>query len=342
MRILVTGGAGFLGHHLVEHFLKAGHEIVVLDRLSYASSGFDRLRDIEVFDDKRVRILTADLCQPIQPGMLREIGKVDLVIHAAAETHVDRSIVDPLPFIHSNVLGVHHVLMLACDLDARIFLVSTDEVYGPAPQGHPGFLPDAPFRPSNPYAAAKAGGESLAMAYANTYGIKATIINGMNFIGERQHTEKFVVSTIQKVLRGEMVTIHADATKTQSGTRFYLHCRNFAAALEFIANRADAPQKIHVVGEREISNLEMAQLIANIVGKTLMYEMVSWHASRPGHDLRYALAEQWLPSVGYSHPLPLEVTLERTVRWYLDPKHERWLWWGARPDSNLEQYGGIK
>ena len=327
MRLLVTGGCGFLGHHIVEHFLKHGNEIVVLDRLSYASAGYDRLRDISCFDDKRVRILGCDLTQPIQPGIIQEIGKIDHIIHAAAETHVDRSIEDPLPFLTSNVIGTHYTLMLARELGAHVFLVSTDEVYGPAKQGDAGFTPEAAFRPTNPYAAAKAGAEGLAFAYANTFGVKVTITNGMNFIGERQHPEKYVVRTIQKILKGEKVTIHADPTKTFAGTRFYLHCRNFAAALEFMIDQNDRPQKVHVVGEKEISNLEMAQMIAGILGKPLDYELVDFHSSRPGHDLRYAMVDTYLNAKGWKHPLPIEQSLERTVRWYIDPKNERWLWW---------------
>src|SRR6266536_4901742 len=114
MRILLTGGCGFLGHHITEHLLKnTDATIVILDRLSYASSGFDRLRDIKAYDDRRVQVLTADLSQPISEGIQRELGSFDYMIHAAAETHVDNSIVDPLPFLRANVIGTHHALMLA-------------------------------------------------------------------------------------------------------------------------------------------------------------------------------------------------------------------------------------
>src|SRR4029077_14161749 len=111
MRLLVTGGLGFLGHHIVEHFLKTtAAEIVVLDKMTYASSGFDRLRDIQVYDDSRVRVIGCDLAQPIPEGVTREVGEIDYAVHAAAETHVDNSIVDPLPFLKSNVIGTHHLL----------------------------------------------------------------------------------------------------------------------------------------------------------------------------------------------------------------------------------------
>lgn len=347
MRILITGGCGFLGSHLVEHFLKTtDHEIIVLDKLTYASNGYDRLRDVKAnMPDEmqgRVHILGCDLGQPIPEGVKHEVGEVDYVIHAAAETHVDNSISDPLPFLHSNVLGTHHLLWWLRGMGGlrRVFLVSTDEVYGPAAFGDDvaGFDEQAPFRPANPYAAAKAGGEAVGMAYANTYRIPVTIVNTMNLLGERQHFEKMVPKTIRSVLLGEKMVIHADPTRTRAGTRFYLHCRTFAHALRYLmyideqrgyvvdpvltaAERL--PLKVHVCGEREISNLDLAQMIARMVGKPLNYELVSWHASRPGHDLRYAMQDQLIVDLGWKRPMMLEQSLEKTVKWYLD--HQRWL-----------------
>lgn len=351
MRILITGGCGFLGHHLVEHFLKnTDAEIVIADRMTYASSGLDRLRDIKQLDSKRLLVLGVDLSQPIPEGVAREIGEVDYIIHAAAETHVDNSIVDPLPFIQSNVLGTHHLLWWMRSLKnlKRAFLISTDETYGPASWDSPGNTELDPFRPANPYAAAKAGGECLAFAYANTYKLPLTVVATMNLIGERQHHEKYVPMVIRRVLSGELVKIHADPSKTRSGTRFYIHCRNFASALGFmidqdrarssmrglIANRivpvdehpdahAEAmtanqmPLKIHVAGEREISNLDLAQMIATVVGKPLNYELVDFHSSRPGHDLRYALDGSKIRAMGWKQPLDIEHSLDKTVNWYL-------------------------
>lgn len=343
MKILVTGGLGFLGHHVVEHVLKnTVADVIVLDKMTYASSGFDRLRDINVFDDRRVRVLGCDLGHPIPAGIAQEIGEVDYVIHTAAETHVDNSIVDPLPFLQSNVIGTHHLLWWIKDcLDKerysraagisgtlkRVFLVSTDEVYGPANWDSPGNTEDDPFRPANPYAAAKAGGECVALAYANTYKLPITIATTMNMIGERQHAEKYVPLVIRRVLEGEKVLIHADPTRTRSGTRFYIHCRNYASALAFLMNRcssgAELPIKIHVAGEREISNLDLAQMIAGFVGKPLVYELVDFHSSRPGHDLRYALDATKIRAMGWEQPLDIEQSLKKTVAWYLE--HPRWL-----------------
>ncbi len=355
MRVLITGGCGFLGSHIIEHLLKnTPWEITVIDKLTYASNGYDRLRDVqahmpspEVFGS-RVRVLGCDLAQPVPAGIVQEIGLVDYIIHAAAESHVDNSILDPLPFLQSNVIGTHHLLMMARQMVGRgittgtpggpaddirtlrrVFVVSTDEVYGPAGFGEPGFDELMRFRPANPYAASKAGGEAVAMAYANTYGIPVTIVNTMNLIGERQHREKFVPLVIRKALLGETVTIHADPTRTLSGTRFYLHCRTYADALTWLigldAGRAegDLPLKLHVCGEREISNLDLAQLIAGYVGKPLHHDLVDFHSSRPGHDLRYAMDDSFIQALGWRRPMGIEKSLEKTVRWYLN--NPRWL-----------------
>lgn len=336
MRLLITGGLGFLGHHVVEHFLKTTDaEIVVLDKMTYASSGFDRLRDIQVYDDSRIQVIGCDLSQPIPEGISREVGAVDYVIHTAAETHVDNSIVDPLPFLKSNVIGTHHLLWWLRSMASlkRSLLVSTDEVYGPAllEDKTNAFDEEAKFRPANPYAAAKAGGECVAMAYANTYKVPVTIVNTMNLIGERQHPEKYVPLVIRRVLQGERVLIHADSECKQSGTRFYLHCRTFAHALGFLIDRFQSddpaqmpwPLKIHVCGEREITNLQLAQSIASVVGKPLDYALVDFHSSRPGHDLAYRMRDERIRDLGWKRPLNLEQSLEKTVRWYL--ANPKWL-----------------
>lgn len=361
MRILITGGCGLLGSHLVEHFLKnTDADIVVLDRLSYASSGFDRLRDVQIpvvhrdgraalmgsaLETNRVRVLGCDLSREIPEGVVQEIGAVDYIIHAAAETHVDNSIVDPLPFIQSNVFGTHHLLWYTRKLKGlrRVFLVSTDEVYGPASWESTGDTEDAKFRPANPYAAAKAGGEMLGIAYANTYKIPVTIVNTMNLIGERQGAEKYVPMVIRRVLEGEKVLIHADPSKTRSGTRFYIHCRNFASSLQWMIERDHMlgytdesklapgdkmPLKLHVAGEREISNLDLALMIAKFIGKPLHYELVDFHSSRPGHDLRYALDASKIRAMGWQQPLNIEQSLEKVVHWYI--ANPRWLRIGTK------------
>lgn len=334
MRMLITGGCGFLGHHVVEHFIKSSDaEIVVLDKLTYASGGFDRLRDIECYDDRRVTMLAADFTKPIVGGLASEIGPVDFILHLGAETHVDRSIVDATPFVISNVLGTQRILDFARTLPALKLMIyaSTDEVYGPAPAGVLHKEGDPP-NPTNPYAATKLGAEALCLACANTHGVPVAITNTMNLFGERQHPEKFIPLVIRKVLADESVTIHASPDKKRAGTRFYIHCRDWATAAEFLMERccnmtrAMPRERYNIVGKREVSNLELAQFIADCIGKPLRYEMVDFHSSRPGHDLRYALDGSKMATMGWRPPVGFEAALRKTVEWTLD--NPRWLQWG--------------
>jgi len=329
MKILITGGCGFIGHHTVEHFLKTTTwDIVIFDKLTYAASGFDRVRDINAFDDKRVTFFTTDLSRPITPGVYQETADVNYILHLAAETHVDNSITDPEPFVMSNVVGTMHILDYARKLDdLRGFnYFSTDEVFGPAPVGV-NYEEWDRYDSSNPYAASKAGGEELCLAYANTYKIPLFITHGMNCFGERQHPEKFIPIVVRKVLADEVVTIHSDATKKISGSRFYIHCRNVAHALHFLLDKYTFRDKYNIVGEREVTNLELALMIAKILDKELLYEMVDFHGSRPGHDLRYALDGTKMENLGWVPPIDFEGSLERTIKWYFKSKeNKKWLY----------------
>lgn len=332
-RILITGGCGFIGHHFVEHFIKSTDwEIVVFDKLSYAANGYNRLRDIECFNDNRVKIFPIDLNVPISVGVNQEIGKIDYIVNLASESHVDNSITDPVGFIKNNINLVLNMLEWSRTLKGlkKFIQFSTDEVYGTAPAGID-YKEGDRFNAGNPYSASKAAQEVICTAYSNTYCLPIIITNTMNVIGERQHPEKFVPLIINKVLNGETLTIHADKTKTNSGTRFYIHARNVAKAVQFILenttetlDKIDASKgKFNIVGERETSNLELAQIIAGIIGKKLKYEMVDFHSSRPGHDLRYAMDGTKMKSLGWKIPMPIEESLKRTVEWFLKNKH--WL-----------------
>ena len=340
-RLLLTGGCGFIGHHFCEHILKnTDWDIVILDRLNYASNGFDRLRDIEAFDDKRVSVLAADFTKPIADGLKQEIGDVNYIVHMGAETHVDNSIKNPEPFVMSNVLGTMQMLDFAREIKnlEKFVQFSTDEVYGPAPKDILYKETDR-HNPTNPYAATKSGAEMLAMAYANCYDLPVMITNTMNVFGERQHPEKFMPGTMKKVRDGEKVIIHANKDKTKAGTRFYIHARNVSAALLFLIKTVDMTQpkyiikdslphysfKYNIVGELEVDNLMLARLIAKFVGKDLIYEMVDFHSARPGHDLRYGLDGSKLKLMGYEIPKAFEESLKKTVEWFLDKKNRRWL-----------------
>jgi len=333
MRVLITGGAGFVGHHFVEHFLKlTDANLVVLDKLTYASSGFDRIRDIQAFDERRVLILAADFAQPLSDGVKREIGGVEYILHLGAESHVDNSIANPEPFVESNVLGTMRMLNFARELASRgtlraFFYFGTDEVFGPAPEGV-AYKESDRHLPKNPYAAAKSGGEMLVHAYRNTYGLPAIITRTMNIFGERQHPEKFIPKVINSLRERKAMPIHADATRTRAGVRAYIHARNVADAYLFLLRKIEDGTPIigedfHIIGEREVDNLSLAREIARIMDRELLYEMVDFHSSRPGHDLRYALDGSKIAALGWHLPKTFEYGLEKTVRWFL--ANDRWL-----------------
>ena len=334
-KILISGGFGFVGAHFVEHFLKnTDWDIIVLDKLSYATNGYDRLRDINIFDEKRVKIFVVDLNLPLSDGVKKEIGEVDYIINLASESHVDNSIDHPVEFIQNNVNLVLNMLEWARELKGlkKFIQFSTDEIFGTAPEGV-NYKEGDRANPGNPYSASKLAQEAIARAYSNTYGLPINITNTMNIIGERQHPEKFVPICIRKILNGETIQIHADPTLTKSGTRYYLHARNIAKAIHFILtktnerlDKADASLGcFNIVGEREIANSDLAKMIGEIMGKEAKIEMIDAHSSRPGHDIRYALNGDKLSSYGFIYPVNFKDSLKKTIEWSLREENKRWI-----------------
>lgn len=335
-RILITGAAGFIGHHLVKYILDyTDWDIVCLDRLDF-SGNLNRLNDV-VKDKKRVTIVHHDLKAEINPMIAKKIGQVTHIAHLAAGSHVDRSIDNPMEFVLDNVVGTANLLDYAihrkyCKPYLKRFLYfSTDEVFGPAPQGVDYKEYDR-YNCTNPYSATKAGAEELVVAYHNTYGLPAIITHTMNVFGQRQHPEKFIPMCIQKIRDGEEITIHSDATKKIAGTRHYIHAEDVCSALMhlFIYDISGVPfdpsgikcQKFNIVGDTETSNLELATMISEIIGKPLQYKMVDFHTSRPGHDLRYSLDGSKMKEMGWG-PHSIQFMMEQTVQWTL--KNTQWL-----------------
>jgi dTDP-glucose 4,6-dehydratase len=326
-RILVTGAAGFLGHHMVEYLLKSTDwEVVGL--ASFRHQGCPaRLR--HVIGDERFTLVQTELGAPLGPRVTHEIGEVDFVVNFAAESHVDRSIETPRPFVVNNVEVALTMLEFAREIRPRHFVqFSTDEVYGAAPEGYAHREWD-PIIPSNPYSASKAAQEAIAVSYWRTYGVRLSIVNSMNLIGERQTPEKLVPVVIRAVLNGGEVPIFGTSAD-RVGYRMYLHARNLADALLFLLQRepvvypaADRPDRWNVVGERETSNLEMAQLIAAILERPLRHRLIPEAHARPGHDWRYALDGAKLEAAGWKQPMDFEESLARTVRWTAE--HTEWL-----------------
>lgn len=325
MRILITGSCGFIGHHLLQYILdKSDHDIVVIDKLSYASKGLSRLEDIGALKNDRVHVITWDLCRSFSVGLIDELKDTEVIIHMAAETHVDNSIEDPVHCIENNVMSTIHLLEFARKLPnlKKFLYFSTDEVYGPA-LGDTMYSEWDRYNPTNPYSASKAAGEGIALSYHNTYKTPVVICNVMNVFGERQHVEKFIPSCIKKILNNECVAIHCYPGCEKAGTRFYIHAKQVANAVMFLLDKAEIGEKYNITGEQEVDNLELAEMIAFFMGKELTHEMVDFHSTRPGHDLRYGLNGDKLNSMGWKPDSAFCETLKTVVEWTIS--NQKWL-----------------
>lgn len=364
-KILITGGCGFVGAHLIEHILKnTDWDITVLDRFDAAGNPnrlAEMLETTEAVDVSRVRLVFWDLKSELNDQVKKQLnGPFDYIAHLAAGSHVDRSIDDPMLFFMDNCIGTVNLLqyarsrqgltyrilddennLMADEKTGRFLYFSTDEVYGPYPmEAEGGFKEWDRLNPNNPYAAAKAAAEMAVISFANTYRIPCLITNTMNIFGERQSPEKFIPLIINKVLSGEKLFIHANRDKTQAGMRHYLHARNICAATVWalengkLLDGSGAQGRYNVVGEIEMDNLALARMIADMVQQyenahgrgcnPLNYELVDFHSSRPGHDLRYALDGEKLKAEGFAYPVAFEESLRKMVTWTLDHK-DRWL-----------------
>ena len=335
--ILITGGAGFIAHHTVDYLLEnTDYNIVTLDRLDY-SGNLNRLNEVveshPKSERKRVRTVFHDLKADLNPQIVSTIGKVDIIAHLAAGSHVDRSIDYPMEFVQDNVVGTVNLLNYARQVDnlERFIYFSTDEVFGPAPEGIK-YKENDRYNSTNPYSASKAGAEELVVAYENTYKLPSIITHTMNVFGERQHPEKYIPMCIKKARDGEKVTVHSNRELTKAGSRHYIHALDVADALNFLIDcDIDSLEpdyggakchKFNIVGGEELDNLELAKMIAAAQDKELNYEMVDFHSSRPGHDLRYALDGDKMKNMGWT-PKPVKQRLEEVVQWTLE--NERWM-----------------
>lgn len=341
-RVLITGGAGFIGHHVIEYFLKATDwEIVSLDRLDY-SGNLNRLHSVvSVFpkeERKRVKVVFHDLKAEINSLLKNMLGEFEYIIHLAASSHVDRSISHPMEFVMDNVVGTCNILNFAREQKnlKRFIYFSTDEVFGPAPNGV-NYTEKERYNCSNPYSASKAGGEELAVAYENTYKLPVFVTHTMNVFGPRQHPEKYVPMCIRKVRDGDKIFVHSDKTKTVPGSRFYIHGSDVADAVYFLLTLnekqlslvhepdyggAKCP-KFNVVGKEEINNLQLAKYIAECQNKELNYDLVDFHTSRPGHDLRYALSGEFMEKLGWVPKYTLRERIKEVVDWSLE--NQEWI-----------------
>lgn len=324
--VLVTGASGFVGHHIVEHLL-VNTDWNIIGMYTFRHRG-DPWRLSHLSDHPRLTLIRHDCAAPW--GRVGDsLRDIDYVLNIASDSHVDRSIEEPVPFVRNNVDLALYTLEWARQAKPKVFVqFSTDEVYGPARDNelHKEW---SPILPSNPYSASKAAQEAIAISYWRTYDVPVIITNTMNVIGERQDDEKFVPILVNKIANGEEVPIHAD-DQGRPGSRFYIHARNVADGLLFLLRHYadgvpsyteyvnDRPERYNVVGEKEVDNLTLASMVAGVVGKPAKVKPINFHAARPGHDRRYALDGAKLAELGWTPPVTFEESLAKTVRWELD------------------------
>jgi dTDP-glucose 4,6-dehydratase len=329
MRVLVTGSAGFIGHYVIGKLIKeTNFEIIGLERLSY-SGNLNRLSDVIPADQMhRYKSIHHNLQSPIGDILSKQIGPVEYIVHIGANSHVDRSIEDPMSFVMDNVVGTCNILDFArTQKNLEMFLYfSTDEVFGPAPDGVK-FNEYDRYNSTNPYSATKAGGEELCVAFRNTYKLPVIITHTMNVFGNRQHPEKYIPKCIRKINEGDIITIHSDETRTKPGSRHYIHGEDVADAVLFLMKCPVSIEgicpKYNIVGQEELNNLELAQMIADILGKQLNYNLVDFHSSRPGHDLRYAMSGEIIAQLGWVPKVSVRERIREVVDWTLS--HPDWI-----------------
>jgi len=333
-KVLVTGGAGFIGSHIIDRLLDLDFDVVSLDRLD-TSGTYERLAHIVENNPSkrdRLKIVFHDLKAELNDRVRAQIGDVDYILHLAAGSHVDRSISYPMEFVMDNVVGTCNLLEYArnhCKNLKWLLYFSTDEVFGTAPDGI-NYKEWDRYNSGNPYSASKAGAEELCLAYHNTYQMPISITHTMNVIGRRQHPEKYVPLCIRKIWKGEKIYVHADPSCSFAGSRHYIDVDDVAGAVLHLLDMQQKGRlgkhgdKYNIVGSVEIDNLALAEIIGDIIGKKPITELVDFHSSRTGHDLRYALCGDKMKSLGWT-PKPLEERLREIVAWYLKEENSLWL-----------------
>ena len=333
MRLVVTGGAGFIGSALTRRaILRTDHSVCVLDKLTYAGN----LASLApVAENPRFRFVRADIADADAVRAVLERERPDIIVHLAAESHVDRSIDDPGAFIQTNLVGTFRLLQEALRhyraLPAarretfRFHHVSTDEVFGAlGPQGR--FDERSPYAPTSPYSASKAGSDHLARAWGHTYGLPVIVTNCSNNYGPYHFPEKLIPLTILNALEGKALPVYGDGRNV----RDWLYVDDHADALLTAATRGSAGETYNIGGDAERANIDVVRLICRILDEMRPdpagphERLIAFVTDRPGHDARYAIdASKIRDELGWSPAETFESGLRRTVRWHLDNVE----WW---------------
>lgn len=334
-RVLLTGIGGSIATHTLSQIMKhTDWDVIGID--SFRHKGWsDRLAwhfKSHTEDHKRTEIITHDLVAPLSELSKKRIGRIDYIINMASLSDVEASIQDPISFFKNNVDLTLNMLEYAREVKPEVFIqISTDEVLGPTEGKNDGYREWSPMLPSNPYAASKAAQEMACIAWWRTYNVPLIITNTMNNFGEMQSASKYPVIIQKAIAKGEEITIHGD--NNGIGSRSYIHSQNFANALVFLlkkttpylhqAGKVDRPDRYHIAGDKQVDNLELAQMIAHLMGKELKYKLVNFHHTRSGHDKHYGLNDDKIKALGWESPVNFEDSLKNCIEWQTN--HPEWI-----------------
>lgn len=331
-RVLISGGVGFVGSHFTEYLLNnTNYTLILLCRINYAGDIHNIMNsDFIKGHEDRVEFVYQDLQFKISPRMVDRISNLDYIIHLAANSHVDRSITHPMEFFQDNVIGTVNLLEFAREHhpDVPFINFGTDEVFGPAPDGYD-YDEEDRYRPSNPYSASKACQMSAGHSYFVTYGLPVISTYTMNIFGERQLPEKLVPLTINNILMDKPIYIFSKLKDglewstdindvLEIGERHWLHAQNSADAINFLMTNGKAGEHYNVVGDTELTNLEMVNLISDILEKKPKIIYQDYHKSRPGHDRRYSLSGAKMKELGWTPPISFKESMEKVVEWEMN------------------------
>ncbi len=318
MRVLVTGGAGFIGSHFAKRLAAAGDEVIVLDKLTYSGNPAN-------LEGAELEFVEGDICNP--EAVAAAGDGCDAVVNFSAETHVDRSIHGASEFIETDVLGTYVLLDWVRETGARLVQVSTDEVYGDVELGVSS-REDDPLRPSSPYAASKAGGDLQVLAAVRTHGVDAAITRGSNTYGPNQYPEKIIPLFVTNALDGERLPLYGDGRQT----RDWLHVEDHSAAVELVLREGVGGEAYNVGAGEELENRELTRLILELTGAD--ESLVRHVEDRLGHDRRYSLDSSKLRALGWEPRRKLADGLPETVAWYRENRQ----WWEPIKSGEYRSY----
>jgi dTDP-glucose 4,6-dehydratase len=324
MRLLVCGGAGFIGSTFVrQRLLEHGDELTVLDKLTYAGreENFHDFAEHPAFRFRRGAIE-----DPVAVAAAIDASSPEAIVNLAAETHVDRSISEPDAFVSTHALGTYVLLEAARERDLRFLQVSTDEVYGSIDSGT--FTEESPLRPSSPYSATKAGADLLVQSYFDTYGLLAVICRGSNNYGPYQYPEKLIPLMILNALHGDPLPVYGDGMQVRN----WIHATDFARAIGHVLEHGVCGEVYNAGGPDEQANIDVVQRIVELTGAE--ESQIEHVGDRPGHDRRYSLSSEKVRALGWSPRVRFSDGLEQTVAWY---RENAW-WWEPIRSGDYRTY----